>query len=243
MKFRCRGCVFIAVIILALVRLSARGATDPEIDRLLKKLPPPEKLVKADQRVVRVNDPALRDPILKEIETAAREKKPTRCLELSQQLAAHYPSSAAAHAYCGLFALDLRRYPESVAAFKHALSIQPDFVLCHYCLASAEWKRNNPAAALPHLRQVTKLEPRAAAGWAFLSVCAETVGQLNESVVAARHLVELEPQQTAAWFRLAIAEKNVGNYNAAVAAINRATATAQAARSTAHKSASSKKKN
>ena len=53
-----RGTVFFAALLLVLVRPDAPGATDPEIDRLLKKLPPPEKLVQFDERVLRANDPA-----------------------------------------------------------------------------------------------------------------------------------------------------------------------------------------
>ena len=72
------------------------------------------------------------------------------------------------------------------------------------------------------MRKVTKLEPRAAAGWAVLSMCAEMTGNWQESVVAARRLVVLAPRQTAAWVRLALAERNVGNHNAAIQAMDRA---------------------
>src|SRR5450755_4449523 len=127
--------VLFAAILFALVRVNAHAAGDPEIDRLLKKLPPPEKLVQADERILRVTDPAMRDPLVKQISEASRANKMKRSLELSQQLAAHYPSSAGPWTYCGLFALQLGRYAESAAAFRRALAIQPKFVLCHYCLA------------------------------------------------------------------------------------------------------------
>src|SRR5437016_704104 len=96
MKFRSCS-VLLAALVLVLVRPNAPAATDPEIDRLLKKLPPPEKLVKADERVVRVNDPALHDPLLKEVEAANKAKQPKRALDLAHQLATKYPSSPAAN--------------------------------------------------------------------------------------------------------------------------------------------------
>jgi tetratricopeptide (TPR) repeat protein len=237
-----RGGVLFAAILCVLVRLNAQGATDPEIDRLLKKLPPPEKLVRADERVLRVNDPALHDPVLKQIEAADKARQWKRALELARQLAARYPSSAAANYYAGYFASGQKQYAEASKAFRRALAIQPRFVFCHYCLGFVEWQQRHFNIALQHLRQVTKLEPRAAAGWAVLSLCAEMVGAREEAVMAARHLVELEPRQTAAWVRLAMAEKNVGNHDAAVRALKRAVAVQQATKSASRQKSSSPKK-
>jgi tetratricopeptide (TPR) repeat protein len=236
-------CSFFCVVgFLSLVAPHAH-ATDSEIDRLLKKLPPPEKLVKLNEHVLRVSDPALRDPLVKQIEAAAKARQSKRALELSRQLATHYPSSAAAHYYVGYFASTEKRYPESSAALRRALAIQPQLVLCHYSLAFVEWQQGHISIALQHMREVTKLEPRAAAGWAVLSLCTAMAGLPQESVVAARHLVALEPRQTAAWVRLAMAERNVGNYNAAAQAMDRAIVVQRATKSSAsHKSAPPKKK-
>lgn len=237
-----RCCFFCVVAFLSFVGPHAY-ATDSEIDRLLKKLPPPEKLVHLNEHVLRVSDPALRDPLVKQIDAAVKAKQTKRALELSRQLAARYPSSAAAHYYTGYFASTEKRYPESSAAFRRALAIQPQLVLCHYSLAFVEWQQKHFSSALEHMREVTKLEPRAAAGWAVLSLCTEMVGLPQESVVAARHLVAVEPRQTAAWVRLAMAEKNVGNYNAAAQAMDRAILVQRATKSSAsHKSAPAKKK-
>ena len=242
MKFSRPG-VFCAAILLSLVSPDAYAATDSEIDRLLKKLPPPEKLVKRNEHVLRVTDPALRDPLVKQIEAASKANQTKRALELARQLAARYPSSATANYYAGYFASQEKRYAESSALFRRALAIQPQLVLCHYSLGFVEWRQGHFSVALHHMREVTKLEPRAAAGWAVLSLCAEMAGQWQESVVAARHLVALEPRQTAAWVRLAMAEKNVGNYKAATQAMNRAVLVQRGAKSSApQKSVKPKKK-
>jgi tetratricopeptide (TPR) repeat protein len=215
-------CVLGVATFLSLSGPNASAATDAEIDRLLKKLPPPEKLVKRNENAVRVNDPALRDPLVKQIEAAARARQSKRALNLARQLATRHPSSAAAHYYAGYFASEEKRYAESSAAFRRALAIQPRLALCHWNLSFVEWRQGHYNVALKHMRQVTKLEPRAAAGWAVLSMCAEMTGNWQESVVAARRLVVLAPRQTAAWVRLALAERNVGNNNAAIQAMNRA---------------------
>lgn len=241
MKFPPGGVLGVAILLL-FVRPDASAATDSEIDRLLKKLPPPEKLVQVNQHVLRGSDPALRDPLAKQIDAASNAKQSKRALELSRQLAARYPSSAAAQYYAGYFASNEKRYAESSAAFRRALAIQPQLVLCHYSLGFVEWQQGHFRVALQHMRQVTKLEPRAAAGWAVLSMCAEMTGGLQESVVAARHLVALAPRQTAAWVRLAIAERNVGNYNAAMQAINRAIQVQNAGKKSAPKKSAAPKK-
>jgi tetratricopeptide (TPR) repeat protein len=165
MKFP-RCCFLCAALFFLLVRAGAYAAADAEIDRLLKKLPPPEKLVKLNEHVLRINDPALRDPLVKQIDAALKAKQSKRALELSRQLATRYPSSAAAHYYAGYFASNEKRYAESSAAFRRALAIQPQLVLCHYSLSFVEWQQGHHSIALQHMRQVTKLEPRAAAGWA-----------------------------------------------------------------------------
>ena len=241
MKVSGGGFLFAALLCL-LVRLNAHGATDPEIDRLLKMLPPPEKLVHADERILRVNDPALRDPLAKEIEAAAKARQSKHALELARQLAARYPSSAVANYYVGYFASEEKRYAEASIAFGRALAIQPRFVLGHYSLGFVEWQQRHFNIALQHFREMTKLEPRAAAGWAVLSLCAQILGSRDESVRAARRLVELAPQQVAAWVRLALAEKNVGNYNAAAQAMNRAIAVQRATKSVHPQKSSSPKK-
>lgn len=241
MKFS-PSCFFGVALFLSLVGPYASGATDSEIDRLLKKLPPPEKLVKPNQQVVRVNDPAMRDPLVKQIEAAAKARQSKRSLELARQLAARYPSSAAANYYAGYFASEEKRLPEAAAAFRRALAIQPQLVLGHLSLTFVEWRQGHYNDALHHIRKVTKLEPRAAAGWAVLSLCAEANGQWQESVMAARRLVALEPRQTAAWVRLALAEKNVGNYNAAVRAMERAILVQRGAKSSGPKKSAPPKK-
>jgi tetratricopeptide (TPR) repeat protein len=241
MKFS-PSCVFCVAIFFCLVRSNAGAATDAEIDRLLKKLPPPEKLVKPNEQVVRVNDPALRDPLVKQIEAATNARKSKHALVLARQLATRYPSSAAANYYAGYFASEEKQLAEASAAFRRALAIQPQLVLGHLSLTFVEWRQGHYSVALHHVRKVTKLEPRAAAGWAILSICAEANGQWQESVMAARRLVTLEPRHPAAWVRLALAERNVGNYDAAIRAIDRAVLVQRGGKSSASKKSTPPKK-
>jgi tetratricopeptide (TPR) repeat protein len=207
-----------------LVRLNASGATDPDVERLLKKLPAPDKLVHADERVLRMNDPAIHDPLVKQVVEASKAKQLKRALELSEQLAKRYPSSVLANCFTGYFYLVQHRYGDSAGAFRRALKIQPQFVVAHYYLGLAEWRRQHFDAALQQFRDITMLEPKVAGGWAVLSIAAEGAGFPEESVKAAKHLVELAPQQSAAWVRLAMAEYSAGNSAGAKQAWNKAVA-------------------
>ncbi len=71
-----RNCAAVTSLVVALalassMRLDAQD--DPSIDRLLSKLPPPEKLVKRPvERALDASDPAMRDPLVKSIAGALR---------------------------------------------------------------------------------------------------------------------------------------------------------------------------
>ena len=220
--------IALAAFALALGEAWSEAATDPEIDRLLKKLPPPEKLVKREPRATTPSDPALRDPLAAQIDEAVRAGKKKRTADLARPLAARYPSSAVAHAVHGFWVLERKRYAEASAAFRRALALQPQVPLCHYLLAVSEYEQKRFHAALPHIRRVTQLEPRAPTGWIFLSVCAEAAGKPRESLSAARRLTALAPREAVAWLRLAKAEDAMGNRTAANNAMRRAIEIARA---------------
>src|SRR3954451_4135698 len=91
----------------------ASNAQDPSIDRLLKKLPPPEKLVKPSvERAIKQPDRALRDPLVDQIAAAADNKNITRGLTLSRQLSAKYPNSGGTECLHGILALMARQEAE-----------------------------------------------------------------------------------------------------------------------------------
>ena len=112
--------VFAAVVV-----TSAFAAQDPSIDRLLGKLPPPEKFV----------DPAINDPLAKQMAAAAKAHNFVAALDAARRLAGRYPTSVVAQMVHGMFAKFLRRFPEATAAYHKALLIQPDFAAAYIGLA------------------------------------------------------------------------------------------------------------
>jgi hypothetical protein len=62
----------VAAVVFIAAMAAKVTAQDPSIDRLLSKLPPPEKLTKSPlERALQQPDPALKDPIARQVVQAA----------------------------------------------------------------------------------------------------------------------------------------------------------------------------
>ncbi len=196
----------------AVVATNAFAARDPSIDRLLGKLPPPEKFI----------DPAINDPLAKQMAAAAKAHNFGAALDASRRLAARYPKSLGAQATHGMLALILHRFPEASAAYHKALSIRPDFALAYLGLGLAEASQQHFRAALSDFQQVTRLAPKAEVGWIGSSGCAEKLGHRQESLEYARRATAAAPSSSGAWFQLAREEGISGNKQASAKAYARA---------------------
>jgi tetratricopeptide (TPR) repeat protein len=199
--------VFAAVLV-----TNALAAQDPSIDRLLGKLPPPEKFV----------DPAINDPLAKQMAAAAKAHNFGTALDASRRLADRYPKSLGAQMVHGMLALALRRFPEASAAYHKVLSIRPDFAAADIGLGLAEASQQHFRAALSDFQQVTRLAPKADAGWIGSSGCAEKLGRRQESLQYARRATAVAPSSAGAWYQLAREEGLSGNKQASANALARA---------------------
>jgi tetratricopeptide (TPR) repeat protein len=205
-----------ALVLMLIVGASITGrlasAADPSIDRLLGKLPPPEKFV----------DPARNDPLAKQMFAAAKAQNFGTALEASRRLAKKYPRSLGAQAYHGLLAVATRRFPEASAAYRKALSIRSDFSPAYVGLALAEVAQNHFREALSNFQQITKVAPKADVGWIGSSACAEKLGMPRDSLAYARRATVVAPTSAGAWYQLARAEGLFGDKQAAGKALARA---------------------
>ncbi|MEY2520324.1 MAG: hypothetical protein QOF24_2083 [Verrucomicrobiota bacterium] len=198
------------------------SAQDPSIDKLLKKLPPPEKLVKPTvERAVRQPDTALRDPLTSQIFLAAQGNNSGRALDLSRKLSAKYPKSAASECLHGIVALRFSQYGEAGTAFRHSIAMSPNLSLSYFGLAATEVFQDHYAAAIPPLKELTRLEPQSGFGWLALSDCALRCGRKQESVEYAGRATKVAPSAASAWLQLARAENAVGNSEATLQALTR----------------------
>src|SRR5207237_2497581 len=213
----------IAVFALALLGPTAALAQDASIDGLLNKLPPPEKLVKPSaKRAIEQPDPALKDPIGRQLDQALVTQNFPQALNLSRELTKRYPRSATSQCLRGSLALDFRRFSEASSCFRAATNIQPKFALAHYGLAYVEGAQGHYAAAIPYLQRVARLEPKAFISYYALSDCTLRLGRKQESRDYAKKAAALAPSNVFTWIQLARAEKALGHGDATLDAIAKA---------------------
>ena len=133
--------VFATVCFLAIPVLA--GAQEPSIERLLKKLPAPEKLVKPQvKRAIEKPDTAVKDPLAKQT-ISALNSEPLRALTLSRELVHKNPSSPFAHFLHGVAAMDIRQFGEASGAFRSSISIRSDIPIVHLALGVTEMVQNH----------------------------------------------------------------------------------------------------
>lgn len=202
----------LSLILCASIAASVASAADPSIDRLLGKLPAPEKFV----------DPARNDPLAKQMFAAAQAHNFGIALDASRRLANKYPKSLGAQAYHGLLAVSLRRFPEASAAYHKALSIRSDFWPAYVGLALSEAAQNHFREALSNFQRITKVAPKADVGWIGSSACAAKLGMRQDSLAYARRATVVAPTSAGAWYQLARAEELFGDKQAAGKALARA---------------------
>lgn len=218
-KIACLMAAFLAAASTAPVLLGQ----DASIEKLLNKLPPPEKLVKPPvQRALQQSDPAIRDPIVAQVAQSLGARNTQQALVYSRKLTERYPRSAAAQCLRGAVALDIRQFGEAASSFRTAAQLQPNMVLAPFGLALVEGTQGHFAAAMPHLRRVAELEPNSYVPWFALSDCAYRLGRKQEAADYARKATAKGPSEAFAWLQLARAEKALGHAEATLNALTKA---------------------
>lgn len=216
---RTRNCELIAIqsviAAIALVTAATAMAEDPAIDRLLKKLPPPEKLVQS-------GDPVVSDPLTNKTVQAINARNFGQGLDLARQLTHVHPASAVAHGLHGWMAFMLHQYSEAATEFRKSIKLQSNYSFGYFGLGYAEAAQNHYTSALQNFQQLARLEPRTELAWIGSSQCAERLGRHRDSVGYARRATELAPRSALAWLQLARAEDLVGDKAASQRAFSRA---------------------
>ena len=214
--------IFRALLIITASTMGATSATkmwaqDATVDQLIKKLPPPETVARSAVAL----DPALRDPLAKQIVDSAKAMNFGTAYNLSQKLAQRYPKSVAAQCLHGQLALGLRKFSEASGAFRKALAVQPNSALAYVGLGLTDAVQNRLAAAMSDFKQVTRLSPNTDVGWIGMSACAARMGQKRDSVNYSKEATAVAPRSAAAWLQLSRAESISGDQPAAAKALAR----------------------
>lgn len=240
------GCV----LVLALDNTMA--TEDASIDRLLKKLPPPEKLVKH----AAAQDPALKDPLLTHAITSAIMRDWSQALLYSRKLSERYPHSAIAALVWGNIAYRMRYYAEAAGAFRKAIATAPRDAYTWMDLAVTENARGNIGAALdamvkaaqiapndgdlaavlgfsyinlnrvpqaiPHLQRAAKLLPKDYLVQSQLGYCLLVTGQTNAAIGYLQKGATLNSRYGPVWEHLGVAYEKQGRNRDAVSALENA---------------------
>jgi tetratricopeptide (TPR) repeat protein len=204
--------LFLSLIICAGLAATLATAADPSIDRLLHKLPSPEKFV----------DPAQNDPLAKQMFAALKARNLGTALNASRHLANKYPKSLGAQTIHGLIALGMHQFAEASAAYRKALALRPGFSVALLGFALAEASQGHFRVALTNFQQITRVAPKADIGWIGSSACAEKLGMRQESLNYARRASAVAPSSPGAWYQLAREEGLFGDKRAAAKALARA---------------------
>ena len=213
--------IFAITLMVTMLARAAYGQ-DPSIDRLLKKLPPPEKLVKPLNQNVLAQLEVLGDPLTIQIGTATAYRNSRQALSLSRRLVERHPRNPWVHCIRGSAASTAAQFAEASAAFGEAVRLQPQFAYAHLQLGAIEVVQQHFAAAMPHFKKVVQLDPEAAIGWVFLSGCTEKLGRRQESLDYAKRGIAVAPKAAGTWLQLAHAENALGHTENAKRAVARA---------------------
>lgn len=205
-----------AALVLCLLLVRPLGAAeDGSIDRLLKKLPAPEKIVQP-------RDPAENDPLAKKTFDAINAKKYEQALGYSRKLSNAHRESAAAHGLHGWIAFNLKHVDEATSEFQNAIKIQPNYAFAYFELGLCEAAYGRYANALRDFQQLARLDPKAEVAWIASSECAERLGRKRDCLDYARRATNLAPKSVPAWAQLARAENLNGDKSGAQRAWSRA---------------------
>jgi tetratricopeptide (TPR) repeat protein len=197
---------------LLMLSICPARAADEAIDRLISKLPPPQKFV----------DPAISDPLAKQITAASTAHNYGVALDLARRLASRYPKSLGAHMVHAVAALSVREFREAADAYHRALSVRPDFPAAYFGLGVTNVAQNHFDAALSNFQQMTRVAPQVDVGWIGSSICAERLGRKRDSLEFARRATTVAPSSVGAWLQAAREENLAGNGQAARADLARA---------------------
>jgi tetratricopeptide (TPR) repeat protein len=193
------------------------GAEDASIDRLLSKLPPPEKLVKpsapqAQQRI----DPVLQDQLFIGGFVAANMGNSSQARFYFRKLSEKYPQSETALILWGEFAYRLRYYDEATAAFQKALALAPNDAYGWMELAKVENSMGQIGPALNAITKAAELSPKDGELAAVLGLSYINLNRVPQAIPPLQRAARLLPQDYLVQSQLGYCLLITGQTNAAI---------------------------
>lgn len=140
------------------------------------------------------------------------------------QLLCQVTENAADHANLGAVLRALGRHAEAEAAYRHAISLDPQMAAAHYNLANLLTEQNRRAEAEASFRTALKHQTDYPAAWNGLGTLLQRKGMLTEAAQAFRHAARQAPDWAEAHTNLGVVLLGLEQRDAAAAALHQALA-------------------
>jgi len=197
-------------------------AEDASIDRLLGKLPPPEKIIKPSaQAQAKQQDPALNDPLLVDIFVLANMGKVSDARFYSRKLSEKYPGSEAALILWGECAYRLRYYDEAAGVFRRATAVAPHDGYTWLYLAKAENALGHIGTALTAMAKAAEISPNDGELAAVLGFNYINLNKVPQAISPLQRAAKLLPQDYLVQSQLGYCLLVTGQTNAAIGPLQR----------------------
>ena len=181
--------------LLVFLVISSLAAEDASIERLLGKLPPPEKIVKPSApRSAQQKDPALQDPLFVQIFALAGLGNFSEGRLYSRKLADKYPRSEAALILWGEFAYRLRFYDEAAGVFRRATVLAPHNAYAWLELAKADNALGQIGTALNAMAKAAEISPTDGELAAVLGFNYINLNKIPQAIPTLQRAAKLLPQ-------------------------------------------------
>ena len=192
-------------------------AEDASIDRLLKKVPPPEKIIKpsAPQQPQR-KEPALQDPLLVQIFALVNMGDVSQARFYSRKLSEKYPQSESALILWGECAYRLRYYDEAAGVFQRATVLAPRDGYAWMELAKAENSLGHAGTTLNAMAKAAQVSPNDGELAAVIGFNYINLNRAREAIPPLQRASRLLPQDYLVQSQLGYCLLITGQPNAAI---------------------------
>ncbi len=200
----------------------ATASDDASINKLLGKLPPPEKIIKpsAPQQTQR-EDPALQDPLVVYAFTASYLRDFSQARFYCRKLAEKYPKSENALILWGEFAYRLRYYDEAASAFRRATALDSRDGYSWMELAKAENSMGHTGATLNAMSKAAEVSPKDGELAAVIGFSYINLNQVPQAIPSLQRAARLLPNDYLVQSQLGYCLLTTGQTKAAIGYLQR----------------------
>lgn len=132
------------------------------------------------------------------------------------------PNHPMAHRNLGVFLLYENKIPEAIAAFNHALSIDPQYAEAHYWLGVALAENHEPEKALSHYRHALQLNSDSVRTLNNIANLLADMGKREAAIAYYEQALKIAPEEFRIHNNLATALMQNGQQEAAIAHLQKA---------------------